>query len=257
MKKIIVLVIITIVTFSCKKNATNDAKKVSIEKDSITKKYPEALTAIFDKHGGINNWKKMKTLSYGLNKEEHTTDLHSRKTVINAAEYSLGFDGENVWVSDTTIYKKNPKFYYNLYFYFYAMPYVLADDGIIYSETTPLEFEGKKYPGIKISYKSNVGLSPNDNYYVYYDAVTKKMSWLAYTVTYFSKKPSDNFSIIRYTDWQNINGLLLPKYLTWYEKDETGNPTKPTGEPVEFSLPLLSETSLDASFYKNKKTLTK
>lgn len=252
MKKIALLIIISIITFACKKNVTNTDKKTVVKKEVTTKEYPKALTAVFDKHGGIDNWNKMKTLSYGLNKEEHTIDLHSRKTVINSAEYSLGFDGKDTWVSDTIAYKKDPKFYYNLYFYFYAMPYVLADDGIVYSEMPPLEFEGKKYPGVKVSYKSNVGSSPDDNYYMYYDAVTKKMSWLGYTVTYFSKKASDKFSIIRYNDWENVNGFLLPKSLTWYEQDEKGNPTEPARKPTEFSLPLLSETALDSSFYKKK-----
>ena len=47
-----------------------------------------------------------------------------------------------------------PKFYYNLMFYFYAMPFILADDGIVYEDVKPLDIEGKSYPGIKISYES-------------------------------------------------------------------------------------------------------
>ncbi|CAM1353352.1 hypothetical protein [Tenacibaculum insulae] len=246
MKKIALLIAITIIFVACKKESKKDVTK----EETLVKKYPEALTKVFDKHGGIANWNKMKTLSYGLNKEEHTTDLHSRKTVVNSKEYSLGFDGKNVWVSDTTKYKKDPKFYYNLYFYFYAMPFVLADEGIIYSETKPLMFNGKKYPGIKISYKSNVGSSPDDNYFIYYDNVTKEMQWLAYTVTYFSKETSSKTSIIRYNDWENVNGFSLPKSLTWYQQDEKGNPTVPKRPATEFTLPLLSETALSDSFYQ-------
>ncbi|MEX6626058.1 hypothetical protein [Tenacibaculum salmonis] len=250
MKKVALLIIITIITFACKKEVKNKEENNITENKKKISKYPSELATVFDTHGGIDNWKKMNTLSFGLKKEEHTTDLHSRKTVINSADYSLGFDGKDVWVSDTTVYKENPKFYYNLYFYFYAMPYVLADDGIIYSETAPLEFEGKKYPGFKISYKSNVGFSSDDNYYIYYDEITKKMSWLGYTVTYFSKTTSDKIKLIRYNDWEKVNGFLLPKSITWYQKDAKGNPTEPAKEPTEFLLPLLSEKSLDTSFYQ-------
>ncbi len=249
MKKLALLIVITVISFGCK----NEAKKEVVKEEIATKEYPKALSAIFEKHGGIDNWDKMKTLSYGLKAEEHTTDLHSRKTVINSSDYSLGFDGKDVWVSDTTTYKKDPKFYYNLYFYFYAMPYVLADDGITYSETKSLEFEGKKYPGFKISYKSNIGASPDDNYFIYYDPTTKEMSWLGYTVTYFSKKASDKLSVIRYNDWENVNGFLLPKSITWYKKDEQGNPTEPAGKPTEFLLPLLSQASLADSFFEKPK----
>lgn len=245
MRKVVLLIVIAVVSIACK----NEAKKEVVQKETISEKYPKALATVFDKHGGIDNWQKMKTLSYTLKNEEHTTDLHSRKTVINAKEYSLGFDGKDVWVSDTSVYKKDAKFYYNLYFYFYTMPFVLADDGIVYSETKPLEFEGKKYPGFKISYNENVGSSPDDNYFIYYDETTNEMSWLAYTVTYHSKKASNKKSIIRYNDWQNVNGFLLPKSLTWYKKHENGNPTEPAREPTKFVLPLLSEASFDADFY--------
>jgi hypothetical protein len=249
MKKLALLLVISIISFACKNKGKKDSEKEVIKKETTVDKFPKTLKSVFDKHGTIDTWDKMKTLSYSLNKEEHTTDLHSRKAVINSPEYSYGFDGQNTWVSDTTKFKKDPKFYYNLYFYFYAMPFVLADDGIVYSEVKPLEFEGKKYPGYKISYKANVGNSSNDNYFIYYDETTKEMSWLGYTVTYFSKKASDKFSIIRYNDWQNVNGLLLPKSLTWYKKDENGNPTEPAGEPTEFKMPLLSQASLADSFY--------
>ncbi|WP_418650074.1 hypothetical protein [Tenacibaculum aestuariivivum] len=250
MKKILLLIAISTVFFACKKEAKNKAKNNITENKKAISKYPDALGAVFNAHGGIDNWQKMNTLSFGLNKEEHTTDLHSRKTVINSTDYSLGYDGQNIWVSDTTAFKKDAKFYYNLYFYFYAMPYVLADDGIIYSETAPLEFEGKKYPGIKISYKSNVGSSSDDNYYMYYDAITKKMSWLGYTVTSFNKKSSDKIKLIQYNDWEKVNGFLLPKSLTWYQNDSEGNPTVPTKKVIEFVLPLLSEKKLNDSFFE-------
>lgn len=248
MRKLTLLLAITTIFTACKK----EPKKEIDQKEPIIEKYPKALAEVFDEHGTIDTWSKMKTLSYTLNKEEHTTDLHSRRAVINSSEYSYGFDGQNTWVSDTTKFKKDPKFYYNLYFYFYAMPFVLADDGIIYSEVKPLEFEGKKYPGYKISYRANVGNSSDDNYFIYYDEATKEMRWLGYTVTYFSKKPSDKFNIIRYNDWENVNGFLLPKSITWYNKNENGVPTEPAGEPVQFTSPLISQAPLADNFFKNQ-----
>jgi len=41
------------------------------------------------------------------------------------------------------------------------------------------------------------------------------MEWLAYTVTFASKMPSDKYNIIRYNSWENVNGLILPKEITW------------------------------------------
>lgn len=239
MKKIIFFLFALITIFSCK----NETKK---------EQYPTKLKSVFEKHGGIEAWKKIKILSFNKGDEVHTVDLHSRKTVINSPKYSLGYDGKEIWLSqeDSTAFKRDKKFYYNLYFYFYAMPFVLADDGIVYEETAPLTFKGKTYPGYKISYEATIGNSPDDNYFVYYNSETSQMEWLAYTVTFKSKQPTDKRNLIRYNSWETVNGFLLPKAITWYKKDEKGQPTEPAKPATEFTLPLASQGALGDSFFE-------
>jgi len=252
MKNILLMITMVSILVACK----NEQKKEIVQKDEIEEvKYPKAISKVFETHGGLNQWKEMKTLSFTLNNEAYTVDLPSRRIVLNSPNYSLGFDGKEVWLKqqDSVAFKGNPDFYYNLYFYFYAMPFVLADDGIVYSETKPLTFEGVTYPGVKISYKANVGTSPDDNYFIFYHPETKQMAWLGYTVTFFSKESTDNYSLIRYSDWENVNGLLLPKSITWYAKDENGQPKEPVKEPVVFLKASLSKDSLADSFYQKPK----
>ena len=56
---------------------------------------------------------------------------------------------------------------------------------------------------------------------------TNKMTWLRlYTVTYFSKEKGKEFHFIKYSEWQNSNGLQLPKVLTWYNYDNNKPTTK-------------------------------
>jgi len=243
MKKLAILFLVAIVSVSCKTEPKKEIKKEN---------FPAELGRIFEKHGGIDNWSKTRTLSFNKGEEAHTSDLWSRKTVVNAPNYSLGYDGKDVWLSekDSGAYKGNPNFYHNLYFYFYAMPFVLADDGIIYDDAESIIFEGKEYKGIKISYKSNVGTSPDDNYIVYYNPLTYQMEWLAYTVTFRSKKPSDSFRLIRYGTWENVGGLQLPKSITWYKKDDKGQPTEPARPATKFTLSFVNEKPLQDSFFK-------
>ena len=248
MKKIILLLfMITLV--SCKNESKKEVKKetsVAVKKES----FPTDLGKVFEKHGGIKAWRKAQILSFNKGEEVHTSDLHSRKIVINTPKYSLGFDGKDIWLDEEKkgTYKGNKDFYYNLFFYFYAMPFVLADDGITYNKVENLVFEGKKYPGFKISYASDKGTSPDDNYIVYYNPVTFQMEWLAYTVTFKSKAPSETYKFIKYNTWENVNGLILPKAITWYKKDEKGN-LKEASKSVEFTLPLVSQGKLSDSFF--------
>ncbi len=240
MKKIILVIITAILLVSCKQELKKEER------------FPENLGKVFQYHGSMDAWKKYKTLSFNKGTEVHTIDLHSRKTAVHNSGYSLGFNGKDIWLSekDSVTFKGNKDFYHNLYFYFYAMPFVLADDGIIYEEIKPIVFEGKQFPGYKISFKANIGTSPDDNYYVYYNPATFQMEWLGYTVTFYSKKPSEKSNLIRYQQWETVNNMLLPKEITWYQKDDNGNPTAPKRAPTVFTLPLLSESELPDSFYE-------
>jgi hypothetical protein len=105
-------------------------------------------------------------------------------------------------------------------FYFYAMPFVLADDGIRYFETDPLIYEGKEYPGVGIGYQNGVGTSPEDEYFIHYDPNTFQMAWLGYTVTYRTGEKSDDIHWIRYDNWTNIEGVVLPKSISWHLVEE-------------------------------------
>ncbi|MGJ8592659.1 MAG: DUF6503 family protein [Aquaticitalea sp.] len=257
MKKLTVLLVLLISIISCKdKNAEPQQPKeeqMETPKDAEKPKIPENLTKIFDAHGGLDTWKEMRTLEFSMEKpdgyEITTTDLKERYSLIEMPKHTIGFDGESVWTksSGTTKYEGNPKFYYNLMFYFYAMPFVLADDGIIYSDADPLTFEGKTYPGIKISYNSGVGESPDDEYVLYYDEATNKMAWLSYTVTFGKNGTSDKWSYINYSAWQEVDSLLLPETMTWYNV-ENNVPTTVKKEQ-KFSNISLTKDKMDLRMY--------
>jgi len=127
------------------------------------------------------------------------------------------------------------------------MPFVLADDGIIYSKAEPLHFENQQYPGIRISYQPEVGYSPEDEYFIHYDPTTFEMTWLGYTVTYYSKEKSKKIKWIRYNDWKKINDFLLPNSITWFDTEED-RLTAPRNT-VTFTNIKVSETPFDPQFF--------
>lgn len=217
--------------------------------------YPEVLNKIFDAHGGLDTWRAKRTISFEIPKpdksEKHTIDLYSRNEKIEMAEVAMGSDSSGIWLLDENEeYKGDPIFYHNLMFYFYTMPFIVSDAGINYGETEALEFEGELYPGIRISYDVGIGLSSKDEYFLHYNPETFQMEWLGYTVTYRSGEKSDNIKWIRYNDWMKVDGLILPKSLTWHEYE--GRTIKEARAPLNFNNVALSETAKSPNFFFSK-----
>jgi hypothetical protein len=246
MKRIVLLA--SILLFAACKNSETQKDYSDQTLDVVTSIYPENISKIFKAHGTLETWNTFENLIFEIEKpkgnEITSTNLKSRESLIETPTFAIGYNGKQVWLQekDTTTYKGNAKFYYNLMFYFYAMPYVLADDGIVYTDVEPLKFEGTSYPGIKIGYEAGVGESPEDEYIIYYNKDTHQMEWLGYTVTYFSKEKSKDFHFIKYTNWQLVEGLKLPKTLEWYNYED-GKPTTKRNE-MNFTNILLSKNKV-------------
>ncbi|MEO1029919.1 MAG: hypothetical protein AAFX55_00860 [Bacteroidota bacterium] len=252
MKNLIGLLAILAVTISCQqtKNKTDYSND---DLEITTSIYPEHITKVFDAHGGIDQWNNMQTLSFTMDrpngKEVTTTHLKTRAELIDAPTYTMGFDGDSLWVTEKNgnEYKGNAKFYKGLMMYFYTMPFIVGDDGILYEEVEPLTFEGKTYPGILISYEAGIGVSPDDQYIIYYDAESGQMEWLGYTVTFGKNEKSKDFHFIRYNNWQKVNGLAVPKSIDWYTY-ENSQPIEKRNT-VEFTNVVLSEKAPDNSMF--------
>jgi len=262
--------ILMILAFSlfvgCKETPKSNSDYIDKATETILEKtdnYPEDLNKVFEAHGGLENWKTKRTLSFTMPKESgaetHTIDLYSRKEKIETPKFAMGFDGKDFWLADENEdYKGDPIFYHNLMFYFYAMPFVLADDGINYGETEDLEFEGRVYPGIRISYDQGVGVSHKDEYFLHDDPESYQMAWLGYTVTYRSGEKSENVKWIRYNDWMKTEGLKLPNSMTWHTYE--GRTIKDPRDPTTFENIVVSDTPKSETFYaipENGKVVTK
>lgn len=257
MKKTVYLSLLLVIMASCKdKSAESQTEKepyIEEELDVITSDYPQNLTEVFDAHGGIDAWDEMETLEFSVEKpggyEITTTDLKDRYALIEMPKNTIGFDGEVLWTKskDNAVFEGNPESYYNLMFYFYAMPFVLADDGALYAEADPLNFEGKTYPGIQISFENGVGVFSNDEYILYYDADSHQMAWLAYKRTEAENEKSKEWHFINYSNWQEVEGLLLPETMVWYTV-ENNKPTTANHE-VEFVSPMLTTVKMDIRVY--------
>lgn len=264
MKHLLYILGIALFFISCKNETKKTEDKPKMETEAISElaktNYPEALSKVFEAHGGIDNWNRMEALEFALTKptgkEVTKVNLKSRESLITMQNHTIGFDGSNVWLDSKAEeeYKGNPNFYYNLMFYFHTMPFVLADNGINYETAKPLIFDGIEYPGIKISYNDGVGSSSKDEYILYYNAETFKMEWLAYTVTYKTQAKSEKWSFIKYGNWHTIEGILLPETLTWYIVEDNV-PVKKRND-LQFTDVKLSSKAFSAETFKKPESAT-
>ena len=223
----------------------------SSQVEDTAKSLPEALQQVLQAHGSLDQWRHMKALYFEIVKEpqneKHFIQLQERLDRVEGSNFTMGYDGQDVWMEADTAYKGNAEFYHNLMFYFYAMPFVLADPGINYQQAEPLVVEGQRYPGIAVSYNDGIGTSSKDEYLLYYHPETFEMAWLGYTATYFSNERSTEFNWIKYAAWDTFNGLKLPTTLNWYNHDQ-GLPTQPRNS-VEFVNVNISEDMLEKELF--------
>ncbi len=255
MKKIAHILFLVFLITACKNETKTESTVIEDVKaeDITTSIYPESITKVFDAHGGIDNWNKMQTLSFTMKKpngkEVTTTNLKTRAELIETPTYTMGYDGSELWVNekDGNEYNGNAKFYKGLMLYFYAMPFVVGDNGIIYEDVEPLMFEGKTYPGILISYEAGIGASPDDQYIIYYDAETGQMEWLGYTVTFGKDAKSKDFHFIRYNNWHTVNDIVIPKSMDWY-KYENSLPTEKRNT-IQFTDVVVSKKAPEGSIF--------
>ncbi len=211
--------------------------------------HSEYLTRVLDAHGGYEQWTKMKSLSYMKGDESTITNLQNRKIRLESPKQTIGFDGTDVWVTPDSVDTERTRFYHNLYFYFYAMPFVVGDPGAYYEEVAPRELNGTTYNGIKISYGENVGDAPDDNYIIWVNPDTNKMEWLMYTVTFRTGEATNNYKLIRYENWDTFSDLLLPTSIQWYNFDGS-TVGEPRGEATIFENIALSTEAPEESLFE-------
>jgi hypothetical protein len=177
-------------------------------------------------HGGLANWYEGKNLTFRFNympvggkKPNDTTqtiDLWSsraRHTLTSNPEVSFGWDGKQAWVSpaDAEV-GTNPRFWSLTPYYFVGVPFVLGDQGVKLAMEAPIEFEGKTYDTVRVTFEDGTG-DASDYYVVYFDQQTRKVGGLRYVVTYKGFFPDGGHSpekFMSYDGEQDIEGIKLP-----------------------------------------------
>ncbi|MCB0854363.1 MAG: hypothetical protein KDD63_19205 [Bacteroidetes bacterium] len=210
--KNIILLLITLLFWSCQPNPQQPEEENYIPETLIQK--------AVETHGGLAKWRSYHQLSFdvltgseeNINRETILTDLNSRYEKISGEGYQMGYDGTNYWYKLEEEGKEpNTKFMINLNFYFFAMPFVLADPGVNEENLGRKTLNGKEYEVVKATFDPGTGVAPDDQYILYLDPETYQLEILLYSVTYFNKENATQYNALYYREWQEADGLKVPK----------------------------------------------
>jgi hypothetical protein len=197
------------------------AKKETVD---IYASYPLKFSKVLQAHGGLEKWNSFNTMEFDLlnpedsSQEHHIIDLKLRKVLVEGDSFKIGFDGKNVWVAPDkkSFPGKSARFYHNLFFYFFSIPYVLADPGVNYQDDT-VSLSGENFSCIKATFNAGVGDADKDFYKMIIDPQTAKLTSLLYTVTYYTGEAHEKYNLLKYLEWQQIEGLQFPGRLAGYK----------------------------------------
>ena len=105
-------------------------------------------------HGGLEKWQSHGGVEFDLSwasakgtlKDHQLFNLRSRDGLITADNYSLGAQHGEVWIKPNAaaLGGKPPRFYMWTPFYFFGMPFVLADPGARHEALGKKSFEGPR-----------------------------------------------------------------------------------------------------------------
>lgn len=215
---------------------------------------PEDFKKLLDAHGDWKKWIDAKAFSYAmvhetnLAWENHYINLTDRKVRIDADVWQIGNDGEKVWISPNrqAFQGNSVRFYHNLYFYFYSIPYIFTDPGVQVKKVDPKTLNGQSFETFEVSFEEKIGDSPDDKYFMLVDPETGKLAWVLYKVTFYDKT-NETMNALKYEDYRDAGGLVFPRVMTGYQLENDS--TKRIRYQVSFSDVLLVNEPMDENLF--------
>ncbi|WP_430426412.1 hypothetical protein [Maribacter litoralis] len=240
--KILSIIILSCLTFSCKNEKTTKEKQESTAKSPYENKGLELVAKMIEKVGNYKQLRNKKDVvyTYTYQTADGKTDISTEKYIFdgelsygkyNRHERTLsnfdgtieqGYDGKEYWlknegevVNDTTALKR-VAFNRPTNFYWFTMFQKLMDPGVNYEYLGEKNISNENYDIVKVSF--DFGYSkPTDIYQLYINKETQLVDQFLFTVADFGAMETPNLMIVAY---DKVDSMLIPakrkyKKSTW------------------------------------------
>ncbi|MFD2256901.1 hypothetical protein ACFSSA_09455 [Luteolibacter algae] len=228
----------------------------------------ELVMESIEAHGGKDKWYENGLLhfrwQYHMSDKGPEAILDTVQTVdpasldvvheVVGSDVRFGMSGGEVWIQpEDGEFASPPRFWSLTPFYFIGIPFVFNDESANFELLDDkLEFEGKDYTQVKITYDKDAGDSPDDYYVLLIDPDTKLTKGAHYTVTNKLVAPNGPgpAKFITLDDFADIDGVKLAGGHRTFKMTDDGK----IGEQMRFTnvsdVKFLPRGSVDLSMPK-------
>lgn len=185
----------------------------------------QLLQKSIDAHGGLQNFFNKGPLHFRFNYRPldgeprdsrqlvDTWSSRASHTLVETPEIAFGWDGENAWIAPEDAETPfNARFWALTPYYFVALPFVLADPGVILTKEDDATYNDQRYHLIRATYEPGTGDAPDDFYVLYIHPESFQVHAIRYIVSYPGFFPEGGHSperFMTYEDQQTIEGITL------------------------------------------------
>lgn len=196
------------------------------------------VLAAINKHGGLTPWFangpiffrfNYRPLSGNVRDTYQLVDIWSSRAAHRlVADSSVGFgwDGEQAWRLPPGVeLPTNARFWSLTPYYFIGIPFVLGDPGVVLASEGEMDFEGRTYDLVRVTFEPGTGDAPDDFYVVLIDRETRRVGGMRYVVSYPGFYPDGGHgaeSLIVYDGAQTIDGIVFPQTFRTFRWTDDG-----------------------------------
>ncbi len=195
---------------------------------------------MIEAHGGLERWRSAPTVSFDITSEPDGKDFrvmveqgarrayhdYRRSAAHPAKEAWISWDGKQAWSENyldptsTRIARGSPRIVALLNYYFFNLPWVAADPGVILSAPGTGRFweDPTEYITVKMTFEPDVGDSPNDIFVLYIDPTSYRLRATEYNFTYSGVRGPPRIAI--YEEFTTVDGLTVPTVISIYGTGE-------------------------------------
>lgn len=271
MKKLILLFLVLSI-FSCKN--TNSEEKISVEPnngigDGATPPQPLSFSENIEEAHNKAAFRMNEAVSFDIDlqfggkqrlkgKVSMTTNS-SRVRVDKADGSSIIYDGEHIAMTPESASAEGARFDIFTWQYFFALPFKLTDPGTVWEEGAMKTLDSVQYQTAKLSFKINVGDSPDDWYVIYQDPETKFLKAAAYIVTFNveKKEAEQNPHAIVYSDFEAVDQVSVARTWSFHNWNESEGFGEKLGEAKISNLQFFTPEADHFKIPKNSKKVEK